>query len=533
VRPAAPAAAPVTAAPDPAQAASVACTSRIEQLLAMPPLPGAPEFDKRRHLVLGRARGEPMVFVREPARTSPTDLPAKLVKEAATLDSGAPGGRVVTIARRHPREPAALRSLLLREGYVYAPDPLDALALVAQLRIADLFEEPEVWLLRRSTISRLQRSVASGARCQLATCPPSMIEYRYADGPSQGRSVDLLFGDRYAATEAGLDRPLHRDFRTLLKQTGASRVRISHATDDAMVADLRFGSAWYTAVIDARAAEVSIGCIAGSEVEREALAAWKAANRPRIEVAARIERALDEQVDETLRFDRPEGVKHAELDGKLRPIWWDAYKRKQPYFSYDKVSYPVYDAKGRAWPPQVCVDLVLDTFERASGTWFAAKGEEPRRNVGGLDFNAYGIPNRRGVLAFEAFASSKPDLFEVRHFQGPERIQFGERTRFFDFLVEHADEFQPGDVVAIHGRKQDGLIHQHAIFIESMDPLTGFPYGLADQMKRPRRRTWEGIMAEAPLRSLLYRVRPRDVVLEMVTGQKTGAQGMEEPRAGN
>ena len=71
---------------------------------------------------------------------------------------------------------------------------------------------------------------------------------------------------------------------------------------------------------------------------------------------------------------------------------------------------------------------------------------------------------------------------------------------------------RPGDVIAIQGKKADGKIHQHAILVEWADPITGFPSGLADQMKRPRRRTWEGIMAEAPLRSLLYRARPRDTV---------------------
>ena len=50
--------------------------------------------------------------------------------------------------------------------------------------------------------------------------------------------------------------------------------------------------------------------------------------------------------------------------------------------------------------------------------------------------------------------------------------------------------------------------------IEDTDPLTGFPDALADQMKRPRRRTWEGIMAEAPLRSLLFHVRPKPAVLD-------------------
>jgi len=61
--------------------------------------------------------------------------------------------------------------------------------------------------------------------------------------------------------------------------------------------------------------------------------------------------------------------------------------------------------------------------------------------------------------------------------------------------------------------------------VERTDPLTGFPYGLADQMKRPRRRTWEGIMAEAPARSLLYRVRPLPSVVAKLDPGPEGADG--------
>jgi hypothetical protein len=128
--------------------------------------------------------------------------------------------------------------------------------------------------------------------------------------------------------------------------------------------------------------------------------------------------------------------------------------------------------------------------------------------MGRLDFNETGIVNRRAVLAFVDFAEKQPEIFETRRFQDEERIPFQHRSRFFTFLVDHADEVRAGDVVAIHGLKRDNRVHQHAILVERTDPLTGFPYGLADQMKRPRRRTWEGIMAEAPARSLLYRVRP-------------------------
>ena len=40
---------------------------------------------------------------------------------------------------------------------------------------------------------------------------------------------------------------------------------------------------------------------------------------------------------------------------------------------------------------------------------------------------------------------------------------------------------------------------------------------------RSRRRTWEGIMAEAPLRSLLYHVRPKPALLLKLDPQQPAA----------
>jgi hypothetical protein len=170
----------------------------------------------------------------------------------------------------------------------------------------------------------------------------------------------------------------------------------------------------------------------------------------------------------------------------------------------------------------VCVDFVLDTWERGAGSWFRPRGERPGRTEGRIDFDAEGIENRRGVLGFGAFTASREDLFQHRAFTGAERVPFAERDRFFAGLVPDGPSagelLRPGDVVAIQGLKRDDRVHQHAILVEGVDPVSGLPHALADQMKRPRRRTWEGIMAEAPKRSLLYRARPTRALFEKLAG---------------
>lgn len=492
-----PAAVSAEAAPAGA-AAAAACAARIVAAQAAPGGPGAPAFDAARAEFLGRARSEPMVFVREPRATDDEALPAALRASGKLLREGPPGVRVVRVFKRHERDPEALRSLFLREGYVYSPDPHDALALATELHVGDLFDAPEVWHQRGAEVSRLTLRRGRGAR-----------GYEHADGSRQGHAAELLFGDRMALTREGLASPLHRDLRALAESEGFDRTRLLHRGEGALVAELRFGDQWVKALLPSEGAALSLGCVEGDAARVEA---FQRQTRPLREALARLSESVTAQVDETLRFDRPEGEKTAERDGQLRPVWLSSYLRGGTAFQVDGHSYPVFDQAGKPWPPQVCVDFVLDCFERSSGTWFAPRGEPPARRVGKVNLDAHGIQNRRAVLAFEKFASSRPDLFDVRRFQGEERVIFEHRSAFFRFLVDHADEFRAGDVLAIQGRKRDGLIHQHAILLERTDPVSGFPYGLADQMKRPRRRTYEGIMAEAPLRSMLFRIRPADAI---------------------
>jgi hypothetical protein len=143
--------------------------------------------------------------------------------------------------------------------------------------------------------------------------------------------------------------------------------------------------------------------------------------------------------------------------------------------------------------------------------------------VGTLDFDAFGIDNRSGVIGFAKWAEERPELFEIERFPLEHRIPFRDRERYFQNLLDRTERIAPGDIVAIQGIKRDGKIHQHAILVEDVDPLTGFAFALADQMKRPRRRTWEGIMNEAPLRALFWHVKPKADLLLRLDPEKRAA----------
>lgn len=490
-----PAAAPPPA-PDPEQdEAYESCRARIAETLDQPAMPGAPELERQRAEVLGRARGAPLWWLDAPPAAELPESARDLVK---SLSRRGAFHRVRSLKKRFSGERDTLRALFLRDGYLFSSDPHEALALVTLLELPDLFDDPTLFLQRGADVHELRRVDGKKPR------------YVQVEGE---RTAELLFGDRVARTRPELAAPLHRDLRDLARAEGFDRARILHRTRGALVAELRFGGAWIRALLESQGAKLELACLDATASGRRRVRAWQDADAPRRRALAELRAAIDQQLGEGLPFDRPREEETAERDGQLRPAWRWAYKNRQSWFRFDDETYPVFDASGRPHPPQVCVDFVLDSYERASGTWFAPKGGDPARTIGALDFDAHGITNRRGVLAFEKFAEEHPELFEHQRLAPEQRVQFRERTRFFEFLVENADLFRPGDVVAIQGRKNDGLIHQHAILIEDTDPLTGFPDALADQMKRPRRRTWEGIMAEAPLRSLLFRVRPKPSVL--------------------
>ena len=189
----------------------------------------------------------------------------------------------------------------------------------------------------------------------------------------------------------------------------------------------------------------------------------------------------------------------------------------------------MFDSAGRPHVPQVCIDFIVDTLERTSGTWWRARGQPRQRRVGGLDFNSFEVENRRSVDVFLSFAESQPAWFEVNSWSHEQRVPFAQRTRFFDFLYDRRELFIPGDIVVIYGLRDDGKMHYHSFFVVDSDPVTGMPTAVAANAGRPRVRCWETEMLSAPRRGIHARVRPRLGWYELLVGHDRTVAAGEVP----
>jgi hypothetical protein len=233
-------------------------------------------------------------------------------------------------------------------------------------------------------------------------------------------------------------------------------------------------------------------------------------------VLARQRAIIGEQIDEGLPFDEPK-TEVGQQDGKLRQEWVWAYRYGRTTFEFNEDKYYVFDHRGRPRVPQVCIDFIRDTYERAAGTWFMPRGE-PREWVRGkLAFGEFGMENERSVDSFVEFSSSHPEWFDVWNLTEEERVPLIRRDEFYAYLYDHRDDFRPGDVVTIYGLRDDGKMHYHSFFVYQADPITGMPTLVAANAGKPRIRAWDMEMANAPFRSIKTRIRPKLEWLESVT----------------
>ncbi len=495
-----------------------ACRKLVASVQATPALPGTTGLDERRGEILARAKGEPVLFRRTP-KLGPNET--KPVARARKLLAKSPnaGHTLVGLFRTLRYRPEQMRQLLLPEGYFYTENPSLAAMMVHLVKLGHLYRDEELWIHRGSQVLRVARSKKTR-------------RYEYKSGPEVGRPARLMLFDRIGRASDDLGPALHFDVRRLAHQVGFDRMRLRRMTERHVLADLRYGGQWVRTVLkvdDGDRTRLSIACEVVEEADAASVAFAKDLGVRRRRVLDAQHRVIIRQVEEALPFDEPR-TEEGQQDGNLRPAWIWAYNHGWDSYTFNDDPYRVFDASGRPLLPQVCIDFVTDTLERASGTWWAPRSGAPRiRTKGRLDFDALPIENRRSVQVFVDFAWQHPQYFDVVDLRPEERVPFIRRPDFYAHITSHADRYAPGDVIAIHGPRSDGEMHYHSFFVFDADPITGVPMLLAGNAGKPRIRTWEAVMRAAPRRSLRHRVRPRLEWLESIIPIKPEASSEPAP----
>ena len=472
------------------------CLKRRQQLERETPLPGTPQLDASRAEVVARARSAEVLFFDTP---KPSPASARVVQLRRQLyESTTPWPAFHQAYLEYRRNRTVLRQILLTDGYLYADKPAAAALLGNHVVLNHLFDAHELVVIRGSQVLHAVKKDAA---------------YFLSDGPEIGRVARLWLFDRVAAAGEPLSTQSHVSVENIREQTGAESIQIERLTAEGILVQLIYDDARSPAVLTRHNDALELACEAIAPSAAEKVAAARSIALRKIKVMHQLREAIAAQVQEGLPFDEPK-TEEGQQDGKLRQEWRTAYLQGQSSFTFNGDKYAVFGSKGRPRVPQVCVDFVVDTWERLADTRWLNSSEGRGRHVGRIDFNSLGIENRRSVDRLIDYARNKPAWFDVVEFPETERVPFMDRKGFFQRLFDRRSDFQPGDVVAILGLRDDERLHYHSFIIVASDPLTGMPTAVAANAGRPRIRSWEAEMQNAPRRSIIARIRPRLTWLE-------------------
>lgn len=489
-------AAPAFVAPAPP-----ACAARVAAVAAAPALSELPQVEALRAELLGRARAEPVLFLSAPLPEA-ADAASRAWR-ARLFGENPPYTAFTDVLRAFKRDPEALRRVVLTDGYLYADEPTLGTLLATRLSLSLLFREPLLQVTRGSQQLKAERRGAS---------------YVWVDGPDAGAPARLWLFDRVSVLGAQLGPSRHVAVRRLAEELGTSSIELVRHTAGGLLASLSYDELRIPAVLQvAPTAELLLECELVTPAEQARVTLARHAALRRRQALGLLRSQIEAQVSEGLPFDEPK-TEEGQQDGKLRPEWRNAYLRGETSFLFNGDRYSVFDDRGRPRTPQVCVDFVVDTWERVAGTRWLAQSEGRARSVGRLDFGRLGIENRRSVEQLIEFARAHPEWFELLEVPEAARVPFAQRRRFFERLYRQRQDFRPGDVVAILGPRDDEKLHYHSFFIVDHDPVSGMPTLLAANAGRPRLRTWEAELENAPRRGVVARIRPRLSWLEALGG---------------
>lgn len=475
-------------------ALNAAAKEQIDRVLATPGLPGAPGFEKNRAALVARAKSEPLVFVRKPE----PDPNEKAYTRGLRINferTDFSWRELKKLRSKHFGQPLMARQLVLKEGYLYSENPNRAFTLVSQIRPDHLFTDGEIWVHRGELVMQASRRDDN--------------RFYFTDGPEKGKRVRLLHLDRVGTGD--LPKPLHRDFRSLRYRLFFERAKLRHITEEHIIADLRYGEHWVPTLLKSDGARLERVAEIVDPEKAEALEKERARLERLTRTVSKLRDAMRQQIDEALPFDEPK-TEVGQQDGMLRNLWRHAYLGGRDSFRFNEDKYFVFDRDGRPKPPQVCIDFMTDTFQRASGRWWKPKSDGTRELTDGkLDLSEYGRENLRRTQFFVQFARDHDEWFDVLTFPKYMRIELGYKRKFFSWLTKKADHFRPGDVILIRGLTPWDEVeeHTHSFFIYETDPLTGIPIAIAGNAGPANLWSWETEARRTPKRTIRTRIRPK------------------------
>jgi hypothetical protein len=482
------------------------CSSRLAQVRALAGHAPSELPEAERAALLAHVKATPVVFLERPLPAS-TDPVVRYWRRALTR-SELPGRVLARLYHGFRRFPGFLRDVLLTDGYLYAETPALGATLAEGVTPGVLFREPRI-VIERGAVS-------------LHAELDSVSVYRYADGPERGKPARLVLFDRVRADGTPSPSPRHVDLEPLRAALGFDAMTLEHVTPEGVVALAHYGEIAVPTLLRTRGAALELACEAPGAASA-ALRAERALALARERALQRVRDAICAGVDENLPFDEPK-TEFGQQDGKLRQEWRQAYFRGASHYDFNGDTYAVFDAAGRPFVPEVCIDFIVDSFERAGGAWYAPSSAPRAHFAGRVDFDGTGMLNRRNVEEFIALARRRSEWFELRPTPPEEQVPFKWRDRFFASLFQHRAEYRPGDIVVILGERDDAKLHYHSFFVFDADPVTAMPTLVAGNSGRPRVRAWAAEMTSAPKRSIFARVRPRAPFLaQTLEGSGPGA----------
>lgn len=485
------------------QRARRACAERIEVALAEPAAPGAPALAAARAQLFASAKSEPVLFVRAPEY--PEDASPAVQSHRRFFQASR---HAYDMVRRYLERfrglPGLARQILLRDGYFYADDPDLAFALVEQVKVHQLFAEPRIWIQRGD---RLHYAVRDAKQ-----------QYRWEDGPATGQPVRLVLMDRLGVGDPPLTA-LHRDLRRPHYRLHFEQLEPLHLTERHLVAELRYGEHWSRALFEADGARLDLSCELIRPEDKLAIELARGRSKRQQRVVQGLREVMLEQIEEALPFDEPK-TEIGQQDGRLRSSWIWAYRSGQRKYKFNGDEYPVFDGSGRPRVPQVCVDFLTDTLERASGTWWTAEATGRQRQRGLLDLGEmFDRDSLRRAPEFIRIAEDHPEWFDVYEPPPRDRVEMGYKREFYRVLRETAAEYRPGDIVFIRGYTPwdpKKVMHYHSFWVYESDPVTLMPILIAGNAGTPSIRAWESEARRTPFRAIVRRIRPRLEWLESV-----------------